>query len=63
VQSGNVVKANEDGPLVTISQIRPIYVSFSVPEQYLGDIKRYSAAGPLRLEAIQTARSRQYWAR
>jgi membrane fusion protein, multidrug efflux system len=51
VQSGNVVKGNDDGPLVVITQVHPIYVSFAVPEQYLPDIKRYRAAGPLRVEA------------
>ena len=51
VQAGNVVKANEDGPLVVITQVHPIYVTFAVPEQHLADIKRYRAAGPLRVEA------------
>lgn len=51
VQAGNVVKANEDGALVTISQVHPIYVSFAVPEQYLADIKRYRAQGRLVVEA------------
>lgn len=51
VQRGNVVKGNDDDPLVVIAQIRPIYVSFAVPEQYLDAITRYRAAGPLRVEA------------
>ncbi len=51
VQSGNVVKGNDDGPLVVITQVHPIYVSFAVPEQYLNDIKRYRALGALRVEA------------
>ena len=45
VQAGNVVKANEDSPLVVIAQVHPIYVSFAVPEQHLADIKRYRARG------------------
>ena len=44
VQAGNVVKANEDNPLVVIAQVRPIYVSFAVPEQHLAAIKRVSRA-------------------
>jgi multidrug efflux system membrane fusion protein len=40
VKMGNVVKAN-DVPLVTINQVAPIYVTFSVPQQFLPDIKRY----------------------
>ena len=50
VQSGNVVKANDDNPILVINQIHPIYVSFSVPEQHLADIKKYRAQGPLRVE-------------
>jgi hypothetical protein len=52
VQPGNVVKANEDAPLVVIAQVHPIYVSFSVPEGNLGAIKRYRAEGTLKVEAI-----------
>ncbi|HEY7650267.1 MAG TPA: efflux RND transporter periplasmic adaptor subunit, partial [Methylomirabilota bacterium] len=51
VQAGNVVKGNDDNPLVVIAQVRPIYVSFSVPEQYLSDIKRFRAQGDLKVEA------------
>jgi membrane fusion protein, multidrug efflux system len=50
VQKGNVVKAN-DVPLVTINQVTPIYVTFSVPEQELASIKRYQATGELHVEA------------
>jgi len=52
VQAGNVVKSNEDNPLVVIAQVHPIYASFSVPEQYLAAIKTYRAAGSLKVEAI-----------
>ncbi|MBI4636415.1 MAG: efflux RND transporter periplasmic adaptor subunit [Candidatus Rokubacteria bacterium] len=52
VQAGNVVKANEDNPLVVIAQIRPIYVSFSVPEQNLTAIKTYRAEGSLKVEVV-----------
>jgi multidrug efflux system membrane fusion protein len=48
IHQGNVVKANDVGnPLVVINRIHPIYVAFSVPEQYLDRIKRYRAAGEL----------------
>ena len=52
VQGGNVLKANEDNPLVVIAQIRPIYVSFSVPEPNLTAIKKYRDAGALKVEAV-----------
>jgi multidrug efflux system membrane fusion protein len=51
VQAGNVVKSNEDNPLVVIAQVHPIYVSFAVPEQYLAQIKTYQAAGALEVKA------------
>jgi multidrug efflux system membrane fusion protein len=47
IHQGNVVKANDTNPLVVINQINPIYVTFSVPENQLPDIKRYMAAGPV----------------
>ena len=50
VQSGNVVKAN-DATLVTINQVIPIRVSFFIPEQYLADVRKYKAAGTLKVEA------------
>lgn len=51
VQQGNVVKAN-DATLVTINQVVPIRVSFSIPEQSLADVRRYQAAGTLKVEAM-----------
>lgn len=51
VQLGNVVKAN-DVPLVTINQIHPIYVSFSVPEKNLPEIKKYMARAKLSVKAV-----------
>jgi multidrug efflux system membrane fusion protein len=52
VQAGNVLKSNEDSPLVVIAQVHPIYVSFSVPEQHLTAIKKYQAGGGLKVEAV-----------
>jgi multidrug efflux system membrane fusion protein len=52
VQGGNVVKAGEDSALVVIAQIRPIYVSFAVPEPHLTAIKKFQAAGSLKVEAV-----------
>jgi membrane fusion protein, multidrug efflux system len=48
--AGNVIKAN-DLPLVSINQINPIYVTFTVPEVYLAEIKKYMTAGQLKLGA------------
>jgi membrane fusion protein, multidrug efflux system len=51
VQRGNVVKAN-DATLVTINQVVPIRVSFSIPEQYLAEVRKYHTAGTLKVEAM-----------
>jgi multidrug efflux system membrane fusion protein len=52
VQRGNLVKANDVPILVTINQINPIYVTFSVPENELAGIKKHMAAGDLKVEAL-----------
>jgi multidrug efflux system membrane fusion protein len=52
VQQGNLVKANDVPVLVTINQVNPIYVTFSIPEKNLAEIKKYMAAGNLRVEAF-----------
>ncbi|MEJ2697162.1 MAG: efflux RND transporter periplasmic adaptor subunit [Candidatus Sulfobium sp.] len=49
---GNLIKANADTPMVTIQQVRPIYVNFSVPEQYLAVIKKFMTRGKLKVRAI-----------
>lgn len=46
VKQGNVVPANTTD-LIAINEIQPIYVTFSIPEANLSDIKRYMAAGKL----------------
>jgi multidrug efflux system membrane fusion protein len=51
VNVGNLVRANDTNALVTIKQIAPIYVTFSVPEKYLPEIKRRMMAGPLQVTA------------
>ena len=51
INKGNVVKAN-DVAMVTINKIIPIYVTLSVPEQNLSEIKKYMAEGPLKVEAL-----------
>jgi multidrug efflux system membrane fusion protein len=48
---GNLIKAN-DAPMVVINQIQPVYVTFSVPEHDLPEIKKYMAAGNLNAEAF-----------
>ncbi|HEX4926722.1 MAG TPA: efflux RND transporter periplasmic adaptor subunit [Burkholderiales bacterium] len=57
LQAGNLVKANDVNPLVVINQVKPIYVTFSVPEQYLGEIRKYQAQSPLRADVLRADRA------
>jgi len=50
VKGGNIVTPNTT-VLTTITQVQPIYVTFSVPEARLADIRRYMAQGTLQVEA------------
>jgi membrane fusion protein, multidrug efflux system len=50
VEEGNLVRAT-DSELVSINQIRPTYVTFSVPEKRLAEIKKYMGAGGLEVTA------------
>jgi multidrug efflux system membrane fusion protein len=50
VKQGNLVAANVM-ELVTIAEVQPIYVTFSVPEAQLTGIKKYMAQGKLSVNA------------
>jgi membrane fusion protein, multidrug efflux system len=52
VYPGTVVKADDVPVLVIINQISPIYINFSVPQQYLEEIKKYMARERLPIEAV-----------
>jgi membrane fusion protein, multidrug efflux system len=49
VKEGNIVKAPDDF-LVTINQVHPIYITFSVPEQELPAIRQRMKASQLMVE-------------
>ena len=48
---GNLVSQGGQPVLVVIAQVTPLYVDFSVPEQYLGQIKKFMAGGHLSVAA------------
>ncbi len=52
VQAGNLVKANDTTALVNINQMQPVDVSFSVPEQMLGEIRAFGREHPLAVTAV-----------
>lgn len=49
---GNNVEANGTAALVVINQLAPIYVSFSVPDRYLNQIRAFSAKRALSVTAM-----------
>jgi multidrug efflux system membrane fusion protein len=51
VHEGNLVRANDATPLVTINQVSPMSVSFAIPEARLPELNRYMARGELRVLA------------
>jgi multidrug efflux system membrane fusion protein len=52
VHVGNLVRANDQMPLVVINQVSPIYVSFGIPEGLLPDLRRYMAQRELEVQAV-----------
>jgi multidrug efflux system membrane fusion protein len=49
-KAGNLVKI-ADAPMVVINQVDPIYVNFTVPQQYWADVKTRPNGGDLRVRA------------
>jgi multidrug efflux system membrane fusion protein len=49
---GNLIKANADTAMVVVNQIQPIYVTYSVPEQYLSEIKKFMSARKVKVQAF-----------
>jgi multidrug efflux system membrane fusion protein len=56
VKAGNVVKANE-GELVTVNQMAPISVAFTLPEKELARVRSRMVRGGLSLEAVPSGGS------
>jgi multidrug efflux system membrane fusion protein len=51
VTPGNLVKQNDVPVLIVIDQITPLYLDFSIPEQFLGVVKDALEKGRLQVEA------------
>ncbi len=52
VDAGNIVHANDANGLVVLTQLRPISVVFTLPEQSLGQIQQYLGGEPLTVYAL-----------
>ncbi|HEY4164764.1 MAG TPA: efflux RND transporter periplasmic adaptor subunit [Dongiaceae bacterium] len=51
LKTGSSVRSADSTALVTINQIRPILVAFSVPQQSLAELQQAMAAGPVKVTA------------
>jgi multidrug efflux system membrane fusion protein len=51
LRAGNLVKVNDDPPLVMILKVKPVYVTFSVPEKYLSEVRARAATTKLAVTA------------
>lgn len=48
-KAGNIVAPSDAAPLVTINQIQPILVQYSLPQERLEQVRRHRAAGTVRV--------------
>ncbi|HET7343701.1 MAG TPA: efflux RND transporter periplasmic adaptor subunit, partial [Methylomirabilota bacterium] len=60
LNQGNVVRSGgtSDSTLLVINQVQPVYVSFTVPQQQLPQVKRYMAEGTLTVDAVPAGESK-----
>lgn len=52
VKVGNLVRPADTGPIATINQTSPIYVTFAVPQRLLNDLREATAAGVAQVAAV-----------
>ena len=52
VDEGNIVRGSDANGIVVITQVRPITVFFSLPQQELPEVNRGLAEGPLPIDAL-----------
>jgi len=54
VDIGNLLQTSANTPLVTITQLKPIYVSFTLPQNTLDEVRQYQADAPLDVTAVSS---------
>jgi multidrug efflux system membrane fusion protein len=52
IDIGNLVHAGDGTPLVRIMQVRPIFVSFTLPQQSFDDVRQQQMKAPLVVQAF-----------
>src|SRR5215510_251251 len=51
VDKGNLVRATDNAVLVTLSEVKPIFVSFTLPQKTLEDLREHHKQAPLTVRA------------
>ena len=59
VDLGNIVQASQPAALVNITQVKPIFVNFTVPQDVTDEVRRHQAEGPLTVRAYTSDDKRQ----
>lgn len=52
VDKGNIVRASDGNGIVVITQLQPISLLFTLPQQQLGEVNRAMAGGTLKVDAF-----------
>jgi membrane fusion protein, multidrug efflux system len=52
VDIGNLVHAADNTSMVSITQLKPIFVTFTVPQDQFDRIRKSAAAGPVEVQAV-----------
>lgn len=52
VDVGNIIHSNDTNGVVVVTQLKPISINFTLPEQDLGGIQEHFAKGPLTVLAV-----------
>ena len=52
VDKGNIVHANDNTPLVMITELKPIFISFTLPQETLDDVHENNKQAPLVVRAF-----------
>ena len=52
VDIGNLVRATDNAALVTITQVRPIFVSFTLPQETFAELRQEQTKAPLAVAAF-----------
>ena len=52
VDQGNLIHASDGTALVSITQLKPIFVDFTIPQSHLAEIRRNQENAPLAVEAL-----------